>query len=257
MALFLTMSAFKFCPTGGRIVSPKVWLIDMDDTLYSASARMFHDIHILMDAYIVQKLGLTAKEANNLRKEYWRRYGVTYYGLWLNHGIDPHDFLTQTHLVDTSSIHTQGRMREAIMSLQGKKILFTNAPDRFADQILKKLHLSDCFDAQYRAENMKVFGQWRPKPSAQMLRKVLAEHHVSAHHCCLIDDSLNNLKIAKSVGIQTVLCKGWHHYGIEAVRPCSYIDACVAHIRDVKKILVSSKKPSPKSKRPKFLNPYN
>ncbi len=229
----------------------------MDDTLYSASAQMFHDIHVLMDAYIVQKLGLPPEEANNLRKGYWRRYGVTYYGLWLKHGIDPHDFLTQTHKVDTSSIHTRGRMREAVMSLPGKKILFTNAPDRFADQVLQRLHLSDCFDAQYRAENMKVFGQWRPKPSAQMLRKVLAEHHVAAHQCCLIDDSLNNLKIAKSVGMQTVLCKGWHHHGIEAVRPFPYVDACVAHVRDIKKILVSPQKPKPRFKRPKFLNPYN
>ena len=68
---------------------------------------------------------------------------------------------------------------------------------------------------------------------------------------------LNNLKIAKSVGMQTVLCKGWHHHGIEAVRPFPYVDACVAHVRDIKKILVSPQKPKPRFKRPKFLNPYN
>lgn len=73
-------------------MKPKLWLLDMDDTLYSASAGMFHDIHVLMDAYIVEKLGLSAEQANELRKYYWRKYGVTYYGLWLHHGIDPHDF---------------------------------------------------------------------------------------------------------------------------------------------------------------------
>lgn len=251
------MSTFNFSPSGGRIRTPKLWLIDMDDTLYSASAGMFHDIHVLMDDYIVRKLGISAEKANDLRKEYWRRYGVTYYGLWLHHGIDPHDFLTETHKVDTSNIHTRGKMREAVMSLPGQKVLFTNAPNSFADQVLRRLHLSDCFSAQYRAESMKVFGQWRPKPSAQMLKKVLAQHHVLAHQCCLIDDNLNNLKIAKSVGLQTVLCKGWHHHGLEVIRPCPYIDAFVSHIRDIEKILVSQKSVQRKTKRPKFLNPYN
>ena len=189
----------------------------MDDTLYSASAGMFHDIHVLMDAYIVERLGLTSEQANELRKYYWRKYGVTYYGLWLHHGIDPHDFLTATHKVDTSSIHTQGRMREAIMSLKGQ----------------------------------------RPKPSAKMLKNVLACHHVKPHECCLVDDNLNNLKVAKTVGIQTVLCKGWHHHGLEVIRPIPYVDAFISHIRDIKKILVSPTPKKQKHRRPIFLNPYN
>ena len=48
------MSTFQNSPAGGAIFQPKVWLIDMDDTLYSASAGMFHDIHVLMDDYIVK-----------------------------------------------------------------------------------------------------------------------------------------------------------------------------------------------------------
>ena len=238
-------------------MKPKLWLLDMDDTLYSASAGMFHDIHVLMDAYIVEKLGLSAEQANELRKYYWRKYGVTYYGLWLHHGIDPHDFLTATHKVDTSSIHTQGRMREAIMSLKGQRILFTNAPDSFADQVLERLNLSNCFVDQYRAEDMKVFGHWRPKPSAKMLKKVLACYHVKPHECCLVDDNLNNLKVAKTVGIQTVLCKGWHHHGLEVIRPIPYVDAFISHIRDIEKILVSPTPKKQKHRRPVFLNPYN
>lgn len=257
MALFSTMSTFKPCQPGGKIFSPKLWLIDMDDTLYSASAKMFRDIHVLMDDYIVNALKLPKEKANELRKEYWRHYGVTYYGLWLHHGIDPHDFLTETHKVDASSIHTKGRMREAIQALPGKKVLFTNAPNTFADQVLRRLNLEDCFLAQYRAEDMKVFGHWRPKPSAQMFRKVLADHHIKANQCCLIDDNLNNLKVAKSIGIQTVLCKGWHHHGLEVIHPSLYVDAFIAHLRDIKKILIHKKETRQKHRRPQFLCPYN
>lgn len=251
------MSTFKSCQPGGKVFSPKLWLIDMDDTLYSASAKMFHDIHILMDDYIVKALELPAEKATELRKEYWRRYGVTYYGLWLHHGIDPHIFLTETHKVDTSSVRTTGRMREAVLSLPGKRVLFTNAPNSFADQILKRLNLENCFSAQYRAEDMKVFGHWRPKPSAQMFKKILTEHHVEASQCCLIDDNLNNLKVAKCVGIQTVLCKGWHHHGLKVIRSSLYIDAFVAHLRDIQKVLIYKKETQRKRPRPKFLCPYN
>ncbi len=251
------MSTFKYYPPGGKIRQPKLWLIDMDDTLYSASAGMFHDIHVLMDAYIVRTLGLSAENANDLRKAYWRRYGVTYYGLWLHHGIDPHDFLTQTHKVDTSSIHTQGKMREAVMSLPGQKILFTNAPESFAHQVLQRLHLNDCFTDQYMAESMKVFNQWRPKPSAQMLRKVLTSHRVKPSQACLIDDNLDNLRVAKSIGMQTVLCKGWHHHGLEVIRQNLYVDAFVAHIRDIHRVMYQEKKTPRKRSRPVFLNPYN
>lgn len=236
---------------------PKLWLIDMDDTLYSASAKMFHDIHVLMDQYIIDHLGLSPDQANQLRKDYWRRYGVTYYGLWLHHGIDPHDFLTETHKVDVSSIHTQSCMRQALLDLPGIKVLFTNAPHIFADQVLAKLHLQDCFDKQYRAEDMKVFGQWSPKPSAQMFRKILAEHRLAAHQCCLIDDNLFNLKVAKSVGLQTVLCKGWHHHELNVIRQSLYVDAFISHIRDIRKILVEKKQVQTKRHRPHFLDPYN
>lgn len=251
------MSDFKICPAGGKILMPKLWLIDMDDTLYSASAKMFHEIHVLMDQYIIKHLALSPDQANMLRKEYWRRYGVTYYGLWLHHGIDPHHFLTETHKVDVSSIHTQSCMKQAIFDLPGEKVLFTNAHNVFADQVLAKLHLQNCFTKQYRAEDMKVFGQWRPKPSAQMFRKIVAEHHLQAHQCCLIDDNLFNLKVAKSVGLQTVLCKGWHHHKFNVIRQSLYVDAFISHIKDIQKILLEKKQARVKRHRPQFLNPYN
>ena len=79
------MTNFKPSITGGAIVEPKLWLIDMDDTLYSASENMFHEMHVRMDAYIQNALGVDAETANDLRKLYWKKYGVTFYGLWYHH----------------------------------------------------------------------------------------------------------------------------------------------------------------------------
>ena len=142
------MSDFKFYHPSGRIYRPKLWLIDLDDTLYSASAGMFHDIHVLMDDYIQSALGVSSQTANLLRKEYWQRYGVTFLGLWLHHGIDPVDFLTKTHNVDISSVKTRGLMRQSLVSLPGKKVLFTNAPNHFAERILKKNQFARCLSSK-------------------------------------------------------------------------------------------------------------
>mgnify|MGYP005951904083 FL=1 len=233
------MSTFKPSPSSGSLIAPKLWLIDMDDTLYSASAGMFAEIDRAMTAYIEKELHMPHEEANRLRMHYWQKYGVTYYGLWKHHGIDPHHFLTATHKADTNSIHTQGRMREALRDLPGKKALFTNAPIAFAERVLRHLELQNSFIVQYRAEDMRLFGQWHPKPSAKMLRAIIARHGLRPYQCCLIDDNLNNLKTAKKVGMQTVLCKGWHHHGLSAVAHMDYVDATVAHIRDIVRLIKS------------------
>ena len=251
------MTHLKPSITGGAIIEPKLWLIDMDDTLYSASEKMFHEMHVRMDSYIQNALGVDAETANDLRKLYWKKYGVTFYGLWYHHQIDPHDFLTMVHQIDISSISTNGKMREAIDALPGKKVLFTNAPICYAERIIRHLGLQNSFDDLYRAEEMKVSGVWRPKPSLQMFRHVLAKHGVQPHQACLIDDNLNNLKIAKQAGLQTVLCKGWHQHGLKAVRPMDYVDATIGHVREMPRVIKKITKAIPlKKKRPIFLNPY-
>ena len=72
-----------------------------------------------------------------------------------------------------------------------------------------------------------------------MLRAIIARHGLRPYQCCLIDDNLNNLKTAKKVGMQTVLCKGWHHHGLSAVAHMGYVDAIVAHIRDIARLIKS------------------
>jgi putative hydrolase of the HAD superfamily len=45
----------------------------------------------------------------------------------------------------------------------------------------------------------------QPKPSRRFLRKLLAKQCVQASRCILVEDSLENLRAAKKLGIRTVL----------------------------------------------------
>lgn len=252
------MSHFKPSITCGHIKKPKLWLIDMDDTLYSASAGMFKQIDTAMTRYIQENLGLDPEQANELRLRYWIKYGVTYYGLWKYHNIDPHEFLTATHqCVDTSKVITAGDTARALAKLPGTKVLFTNAPRCFADKILTQLNLSCSFNAKYCAEDMRVFGHWRPKPSIQMFRKISSQFNIRPSDICLIDDGINNLKVAKRLGLQTVLCKGWHHHGLSVSKNIHYIDSQIGHIREIPKVLLKEKQQETKLRKPVLLNPYS
>ena len=68
---------------------PKLWLFDLDDTLFEASGGMLHKIHLLMNEYMCRELGMEWEEASALRRRYWSVYGATFLGLWRHHGIDP------------------------------------------------------------------------------------------------------------------------------------------------------------------------
>ena len=52
--------------------APKLWFIDLDDTLFEASGGMLHAIHLKMNDYISRVLGLSWEAAGELRTRYWR-----------------------------------------------------------------------------------------------------------------------------------------------------------------------------------------
>lgn len=89
------------------------------------------------------------------------------------------------------------------------------------------------------------------------VEKILSIYKVKPHDVCLIDDSLNNLRVAKSIGFQTVLCKGWHHHGLKVARTIDYVDAQISHLRDIPRVINKVRPNVTKRRRIGFLNPYN
>jgi len=94
-----------------------------------------------------------------------------------------------------------GRM---LMRLPGRKILLTNAPQRYSADVLRHLGLRRHFSHHIAIEDMHVHGRLRPKPSALMLRRLLRRHGVAAGRAILVEDTLANLRSAKRVGLRTV-----------------------------------------------------
>lgn len=104
---------------------PKLWFIDLDDTLFEASGGMLHAIHLRMNDFISKRLGISWEAAGALRTAYWSQYGSTFLGMWKNHGIDPREFLPATHDFDFRPfIQYAGDPKSDLRRVPGKRIVF-------------------------------------------------------------------------------------------------------------------------------------
>lgn len=190
-----------FTRTPGSAKAP-VWLFDLDNTLHNATPVIFPRINRAMTDYIMRELSVDEPEANRLRQTYWSRYGATLRGLVTHHGIDPGHFLWHTHqFPDLDSILLHDRtLRHLIPSLPGRKVLFSNAPEHYARAVLQRIGIARCFDTIYAIEQLRL----RPKPEVPSYLKLLVDLRVPAQRCVMIEDSVDNLKTAKRLGMRTV-----------------------------------------------------
>jgi putative hydrolase of the HAD superfamily len=188
----------------------RVWFFDLDDTLHEASPAVFAAIDTRMTDFVQRHLELTREQADQLRRDYWRRYGATMLGLIRHHGVDPHQFLRETHDFRIEELMRIERgLARVLARLPGRKVLLSNAPGAYAGQVLRRLGLHRHIRARYPIERLRLHGHFRPKPSIAMLRAVLAREglagRANAGRAVLVDDSAINLKSARAAGFSTVL----------------------------------------------------
>ena len=181
-----------------------VWLIDLDNTLHDASWRVFPLMNAEMTAFIERELGVDRAEAGRIREHFWHRYGATLLGLVHEHGIDPRQFLRETHEFPHLSrmLRCDGSERAALARLRGRKLVVTNAPADYARRVLKHLRLWPLIDGLVSIEDMWMFGALRPKPDARMLRHVLARQGLVAARCVLIEDTPAHIRSARRIGLR-------------------------------------------------------
>lgn len=204
------------------------WIFDLDNTLHDASPHIFPHINRSMTAYLQQHLQLDVVAANDLRIEYWQRYGATLSGMMRHHGTDPDHFLWHTHQFPDleNMVLREPRLRHVLQHLPGKKVLFSNAPQHYAHAVLKLLRIDDLFDDVMAVEHTG----YRPKPHTFGFLRLMRKHKVQAHHCVMVEDSLENLRTAKKLGMRTVWVNAGHQN-----EAC--VDVKVKHVMQLPQVL--------------------
>lgn len=179
-----------------------LWLFDLDDTLHRATPVIFDRMNRAMTDYVMRHLDLPEGEANDLRHDYWTRYGATLLGLMRRHGTDPKHFLAETHqFPDLQQIIDYDlRVRRMLKALPGRKVLLTNAPRHYAHAVLRSMRVTGHLHAVETIESMRFV----PKPARSSLSRVLKRQKAAGRRVVMVEDNLDNLRTAKRLGLTTV-----------------------------------------------------
>ena len=202
-------------------MATKLWIFDLDNTLHNAMPHIFPHINRSMTAYLQRHLHLDEAEASALCMHYWQRYGATLSGLMRHHGTDPDHFLWHTHQFPDlpQMVLREPRLRHVLKALPGRKVVFSNAPQHYVHAVLKLLRVADLFDDVMAVEHTR----YRPKPDNFGFMRLMKKHGVKAAQCMMVEDSPENLRAAKRLGMRTV----WVNAGTKGA---PYVDV---KIRDV------------------------
>ncbi len=179
-----------------------VWIFDLDDTLHNASAHIFPVMNDAMTQYIQHNLELESAAADHLRKHYWKVYGATLKGLMRHHGVNPYHFLDETHRFPDlkSRVIQTKRLRHMLSSLNGRKVIFTNAPRNYALRVLDLLGISDIFELVFSVES----SQFHAKPTARGFQSLIKTIRAKPSNCIMLEDNLAALMTAKRLGMKTI-----------------------------------------------------
>ncbi|HYX66422.1 MAG TPA: pyrimidine 5'-nucleotidase [Burkholderiales bacterium] len=182
--------------------SRRVWIFDLDNTLHDARARIFPDMHRQINEYLQRYFGVDAAGADAIRERFWRTYGTTLNGLMRHHGADPRHFLRETHFFPelADMVVRENALKHALERLGGTKLVFSNAPRHYVEEVLRAIGLWRYFEAVYTIEDAR----FRGKPALHGFHRLLRNHHLDPHRCTFIDDALQNLRSAHRLGMSTV-----------------------------------------------------
>ena len=184
-------------------------LFDLDGTLYDHACGYEEEIHANIFRFMVQQTGgkfdgiQSVAEAERVWTPIFAKYNLTKRGL-IGEGyvFDGNEYDRFIRKGPDKYIKADPELREFLLSLpQKRKVIFTNAPEASAHEILALLgveHLFECVLGTEFLEN-KVC-----KPEAAAFQKVLNYLDVPANKICYFEDSFKNLEAGKSLGMQTV-----------------------------------------------------
>jgi putative hydrolase of the HAD superfamily len=178
-------------------------LIDLDDTVYPATSQVWQLVMKRMYIYMRDYLGIPEDEVPAMRDRLFNRYGTTLRGLQIERGIDAKAYLDYVHDVDLSAILSpDAELRTALERIELPKIIFTNACESHAHNVLGLMELESCFNGIIDVVAVQPY--CKPEPEAYQIALKLAGSP-DPREVLMVDDRLENLAAAANLGMHTVL----------------------------------------------------
>ena len=179
------------------------WIFDLDNTIYDVKVRLFAKISIRITDYIMKSFSLTMYEANTIRSNMYKKYGLTLTGLMREYDIDPDDYLNYIHNVTHPELKYDKQLKLNLSNLSGRKFIYTNASKDHAKNILSGMGIESEFEKILDIKDTLYL----PKPDPKSYDIMLASFGISKNQTetsIFIEDTAKNLKPAKILGLKTI-----------------------------------------------------
>ena len=179
----------------------ETWIFDLDNTLYPVTKRLLAHIDEHMGSFVAKYLGISRKDAHQVQKSYFKKYGLTLRGLMLNDGLDPARYFEEMGPMDLDEVEPNPELGEYIASLKGRKIIYTNAAARHTELVLNQMKFKkNTFEAIFDIQA----ANYVPKPAIESYSLLCKTYSIDPTRAAMIDDIAQNLEPAAQLGMMTV-----------------------------------------------------
>ncbi|CAN6471756.1 unnamed protein product [Victoria cruziana] len=223
-----------------RVHTPKYdcLLFDLDDTLYPLSSGLAASCCKNIEDYMVEKLEIEESKIADMGTTLYKKYGTTLAGLTaIGYKINYDEYHRYVHgRLPYEKLKPDPVLRNLLLSIPVRKLIFTNADKIHAAKVLHRLGLEDCFegiicfetlndmncsnenadcDSEYPNDIFDILAM-EPnsdlpvtpvmcKPSKDAFEQAIKIANVDPHRTIFFDDSVRNIQSGKLAGLNTVL----------------------------------------------------
>lgn len=186
----------------------KVFFFDIDNCLYRRSTRIHDLMQVSIHDYFKTELNLDDEAAHNLRRTYYRDYGLAIRGLVMFHDINAIEYnkMVDDALPLQNILRPDLALRKVLQDLRAsgkidKLWLFTNAYKNHGLRCVRLLGIADLFDGitycDYAQEDNLIC-----KPDPNAFEKAKMESGLGQYsNAWFVDDSGNNIQQGIALGM--------------------------------------------------------
>ena len=176
--------------------------LDLDDTVYPAESGLWGAIGSRINQFMIEEVHIAPQGVSELRERLFGQYGTTMRGLIMEYGISASDYLAYVHDIPLRNyIQEDPALRVALIGLNQRLVVFTNADSAHAHRVLKIVGIDDLIDQIIDVVSVDPYC----KPHARAFEKAISLAGVKdAGEVAFFDDNVYNLKAARDMGFYTV-----------------------------------------------------
>ncbi|TXG74113.1 hypothetical protein EZV62_002692 [Acer yangbiense] len=220
-------------------------LFDLDETLYPLNSGLSVEVIKNIQEYMIEKLGIEESKVPELCFSLYKYYGTTKAGLRaIGYNFDYDDFQSFVHgRLPYDFLKPDPLLRNLLLSLPIRRVIFTNADKTHAARVLNQLGLEDCFDMIICFETLNstnkgsdlvnesnisstgIFdiNDCNRHPDLELPKTpIVCKPFEEAYEQFFFDDSVRNLQAGKRMRLHTVLVGTSHKaegvdYALESI----------------------------------------